>query len=142
MDDIDLGDTLRDRSLVDDTSGLKVGDKHLSALCWFDALAHNGGALHALEFYLEDEEHGPWLAALDYCGLSELRTAFEGIIERSRDLDAREDSMEEDEFSEVAGKLEEDADEHYWRHLPDDGALERLAVRLFKERPQDFAPVT
>lgn len=123
----------QDTSIGDDTTGLKVGDLHARSLFEFDGTAHSGRALHALGPY-EGAFCAGELAALEYSWLDELRAALVAVIQRVEDLEARENTMDEDEdeFDDVAGELEKDADDHYWRHLTDDGALEPLAVRMYK----------
>jgi len=102
----------------------KAGDVALAAVLLFHGAAMNGGVLHAVQCLSPLQLQAARMGYAFY-GFSEI----DELLERAQCL---QDSQELE-------SLEQELNQGYWRHIPDDASLVDRFERHWKTSPGDFA---
>lgn len=110
-----------------------AGDIALRALLSVHSLAMNGGLLHSVVNHSQEELEEA-AAGYRYFGLGDAAEVVESVVRRAAaiDLDVDPDAAE---------RLEAEADDRYAAVIPDDSTLADRFERLFRQRPEAFAPL-
>ena len=105
----------------------------LAALLSVHSLAMNGSLLHSVENHSQEELEQA-VAGYRYFGLGDAAEVVESVARRAAAIDLDVDS-------DTAERLEAEADDRYAAAIPDDSTLAEQFERLFRQRPEAFAPL-